>query len=103
MQVMGVGAARSLLGLAEANSSEFAPDTPHPVISLLVEQEGVTDKGATMRLGAYPCRPAHLPRPRPGPPPPPPPPVVGWCGGGVGTGGPGAPVQEKAAVSKVAP
>jgi len=56
MQVMVVEVARDLLGFEEANSSEFAPDTPHPVITLLLEQEGVTDKGATMRLGCYPCR-----------------------------------------------
>jgi len=56
LQVMVVETARTLLGFAEANSSEFAPDTPHPVIALLLEQEGVTEKGATMRLGCYPCR-----------------------------------------------
>ncbi|MEE8385305.1 MAG: CTP synthase, partial [Dehalococcoidia bacterium] len=56
MQVMVVEAARAALGSDEVNSSEFAPETPHPVISLLSEQEGITDKGATMRLGYYPCR-----------------------------------------------
>ncbi|MDZ4278442.1 MAG: CTP synthase, partial [Dehalococcoidia bacterium] len=56
MQVMVVEAARAALGHADANSSEVAPDTPHPVINLLADQEGVTDKGATMRLGRYPCR-----------------------------------------------
>ncbi len=56
MQVMVVEAARSALATDGANSSEFAPGTRHPVISLLSEQEGVTDKGATMRLGHYPCR-----------------------------------------------
>ena len=55
LQVMVVEAARNLLGHKDANSSEFAPETTHPVISLLSEQEGVTQKGATMRLGAYPC------------------------------------------------
>ena len=55
LQVMVVEAARNLLGQKDANSSEFAPETSHPVISLLSEQEGVTQKGATMRLGAYPC------------------------------------------------
>ncbi len=55
MQVMVVEAARAILG-EEANSTEFAPHTPYPVISLLSEQEGVTEKGATMRLGCYPCR-----------------------------------------------
>ncbi|MGB2694855.1 MAG: CTP synthase [Dehalococcoidia bacterium] len=56
LQVMVVEAARAALGSDEPNSTEFAPDTPHPVISLLSEQEGVTDKGGTMRLGYYPCR-----------------------------------------------
>ena len=56
MQVMVVEAARAALGSEEPNSSEFAPETPHPVISLLSEQEGVEDKGGTMRLGSYPCR-----------------------------------------------
>ena len=56
LQVMVVEAARSVLGDDEANSTEFAADTPHPVISLLSEQEGVEDLGGTMRLGAYPCR-----------------------------------------------
>ena len=55
LQVMVVEAARNLLGHKDANSSEFAPETTHPVISLLSEQESVTQKGATMRLGAYPC------------------------------------------------
>ncbi len=55
LQVMVVEAARNLLGHKDANSSEFAPETSHAVISLLSEQEGVTQKGATMRLGAYPC------------------------------------------------
>ena len=47
--------ARNLCGLPNANSSEFDPATPDPVIDLLPEQEGVTDKGGTMRLGAQPC------------------------------------------------
>ena len=44
--------ARHVCGLADANSSEFAPGTPDPVIDLLPEQKDVTDLGATMRLGA---------------------------------------------------
>ena len=56
MQVMVVEAARAAFGTDDVNSSEFAPETSHPVISLLSEQEGVTEKGATMRLGCYPCR-----------------------------------------------
>jgi CTP synthase len=47
--------ARNVCGLEGANSSEFDPATPHPVIDLLPEQEGVVDMGGTMRLGAYPC------------------------------------------------
>jgi CTP synthase len=47
--------ARNVCGLEGANSSEFDPSTPHPVIDLLPEQEGVVDKGGTMRLGAYPA------------------------------------------------
>ena len=47
--------ARNACGLEGADSSEFTPDTPHPVISLLDSQRKVTDKGGTMRLGAYPC------------------------------------------------
>ena len=49
--------ARNVCGLQGANSSEFAPATPHPVIDLLPEQKNVTDLGASMRLGAMP---AHL-------------------------------------------
>ncbi len=56
MQVMVIEFARNVLGLAGANSTEFNPHTPHPVISLLEEQTGVKDKGGTMRLGGYPCR-----------------------------------------------
>ncbi len=47
--------ARNVAGLAGATSAEFDPDAAHPVIDLMPEQEGVVDKGATMRLGAYPC------------------------------------------------
>ncbi|HNR33037.1 MAG TPA: CTP synthase [Candidatus Hydrogenedentes bacterium] len=55
MQIAAIEIARDLLGLAEANSTEFEPETPHPVISLLTEQRGVRDMGGTMRLGAYRC------------------------------------------------
>ena len=48
--------ARDVCGLEGANSSEFDPETPHPVIDLLPEQHGVVDMGATMRLGSYPGR-----------------------------------------------
>ncbi|HZP25731.1 MAG TPA: CTP synthase [Dehalococcoidia bacterium] len=55
MQVMVVDFARELFESPAANSTEFAPDTPYPVISLLSEQLGIEDKGGTMRLGEYPC------------------------------------------------
>lgn len=42
-------------GLDKANSTEFDPGTPYPVIDLMPEQNDVTDMGGTMRLGAYPC------------------------------------------------
>ena len=48
--------ARHVLGLSSANSSEFDPDTPDPVIDIMPEQRSITDKGGTMRLGTYPCR-----------------------------------------------
>ena len=48
--------ARHVAGLAGATSAEFDPAAAHPVIDLMPEQEGVKDKGGTMRLGAYPCR-----------------------------------------------
>lgn len=55
MQMACVEGARHLLGLHEANSSEFQPDTPHPIIDLLPEQKKVQGLGGTMRLGSYPC------------------------------------------------
>jgi len=51
-----VEAARHKCSLAGANTAEVDEDTQHPVIHILPEQEGVSDKGATMRLGVYPCR-----------------------------------------------
>ncbi len=56
MQVMVVEMARAAFKDDSANSTEFDPSTPYPVISLLEEQQGVSQKGGTMRLGAYPCR-----------------------------------------------
>jgi CTP synthase len=56
MQCAVVEIARNLAGLADANSSEFNPDTPYPVIDLLPEQRTIQDKGGTMRLGSFPCR-----------------------------------------------
>ncbi len=55
MQMAVIEFARTVLGLSKANSTEFAPDSPDPVIALMSEQEGVEDLGGTMRLGAYPC------------------------------------------------
>jgi CTP synthase len=55
MQTAIISIARDLCGLDGANSAEFDPETTHPVIDLMTEQVGVTSKGATMRLGAYPC------------------------------------------------
>ncbi len=54
MQCAVIEFARNVMGLADANSSEMEV-TPHPVIDLMEEQKGVTAKGGTMRLGAYPC------------------------------------------------
>jgi CTP synthase len=58
LQCVVIEAARSV-GLAEANSAEFDPDTPHPVISTMADQQqviaGEADLGGTMRLGAYPA------------------------------------------------
>ncbi len=53
MQVMTIEFARNVLGLPGANSTEFDPTTPYPVIDLMLEQRGITDMGGTMRLGAY--------------------------------------------------
>ncbi|MDP9036502.1 MAG: CTP synthase [Myxococcota bacterium] len=55
MQLAVVEFARHAAGLTGANSSEFDRETPYPVIDLMPEQRGVRSKGATMRLGAYPC------------------------------------------------
>ncbi len=55
MQTAIIAFARETCGLERANSTEFDPDTPHPVIDLMPDQVEVTTKGATMRLGAYPC------------------------------------------------
>ena len=55
MQLACCEYARHVAGLDAANSTEVNPDTPHPVIDLLPEQREVAAKGATMRLGAYPC------------------------------------------------
>ena len=56
MQVMVIEFARYTLDSNKANSTEFDPTTPYPVIDLLPEQKGVENKGGTMRLGNYPCQ-----------------------------------------------
>lgn len=56
MQMAVVEFARHVCGMKGAHSSELDPDTPYPVIDLMEGQRGVTDKGGTMRLGAFPCR-----------------------------------------------
>jgi len=53
LHVMAIDFARNVLGLTGANSTEFDPHTPHPVIDMLESQRDVTAKGGTMRLGAY--------------------------------------------------
>ena len=55
MQMAVVEFARHVCGLAGANSSEFDPNSPHPVIHLMEAQKEIDAKGGTMRLGAYPC------------------------------------------------
>jgi CTP synthase len=55
MQMAVVEFARHVCGLEGANSVEFNATPPHALIHLMETQKGVTDKGATMRLGAYPC------------------------------------------------
>ena len=55
MQCTVIEYARDVLSWADANSTEFDEHTTHPVIDLMEEQRGVTQKGGTMRLGAYPC------------------------------------------------
>ena len=55
LQMAVVEYARNVAGLAGANSVELDPSTPHPVVDFMPDQRGITDKGGTMRLGAYPC------------------------------------------------
>ena len=55
MQLSIIEFARNVLGLADASSVEFNPDTTNPVIHLMPDQEGVENLGGTLRLGAYPC------------------------------------------------
>jgi CTP synthase len=55
MQISIIEFARNVCGLADANSIEIDPNTTHPVIALLPDQNGVEDIGGTLRLGSYPC------------------------------------------------
>lgn len=55
MQCAVVEFAQNVLGMTEANSTEFMADTPEPVIALMEEQKHVVEKGGTMRLGSYAC------------------------------------------------
>jgi CTP synthase len=55
MQMACIEYARHVCNLERANSTEIDPHAPHPVVDLMPDQRGVVDKGATMRLGAYPC------------------------------------------------
>ena len=59
LQMAVIEMARHLCGLEGANTEEVDPDCAHPVIHLLPEQQGVTEKGGSMRLGVYPCRVIH--------------------------------------------
>ena len=55
MQIAVIEFARNVVGWADANSAEFTSTSLHPVIDLMPEQQGITAKGGTMRLGQYPC------------------------------------------------
>jgi CTP synthase len=55
MQMAVIEYARNVLGLSDANSTEMNPSTSHPVIDLMESQKTITDKGGTMRLGAWDC------------------------------------------------
>lgn len=55
LQIMTIELARNVAGLKEANSTEFVPESPHPVVDVMASQKYVVDKGGTMRLGAQPC------------------------------------------------
>ncbi len=55
MQIAAISFARDVLGFSDAHSREFSPNSLHPVIDLMPDQEGNLPKGGTMRLGSYPC------------------------------------------------
>ncbi|MFD2934303.1 CTP synthase [Spirosoma flavum] len=56
MQMAVIEYARNVMGIPDAHSTEMEPHTLNPVISMMEEQKSVTDKGGTMRLGAYACK-----------------------------------------------
>ena len=56
LQMAVIEFARHVAGLEGANSIELDPKTPHPVVTLMEGQKSVSEKGGTMRLGAYPCK-----------------------------------------------
>ncbi|MCE5176701.1 MAG: CTP synthase [Caldisericales bacterium] len=55
LQIMTIEFARHVCGLKNANSTEFVPETPEPVVDTMASQKFITDKGGTMRLGSQPC------------------------------------------------
>ena len=55
MQLTLVEFGRHVLGFSDAHSQEFNPDTTHPMVHIMPDQDGVTDLGGTLRLGSYPC------------------------------------------------
>jgi len=56
MQMAVIEFAKNVIGWKDAHSSEMNPQTPYPVIDLMEDQQGVTKKGGTMRLGSYDCK-----------------------------------------------
>ncbi len=55
LQIMTIEFARNVCGLSQANSTEFVPESPQPVVDVMASQKYITEKGGTMRLGAQPC------------------------------------------------
>jgi CTP synthase len=55
LQIMTIEIARNICGLKDANSTEFVPESPHPVVDVMASQKYIIDKGGTMRLGSQPC------------------------------------------------
>lgn len=64
MQCAVIEFARNVCGLAQANSTEFEPQTPHPIVDLMEDQKRLMAKGGTMRLGSFPCALAETSRAR---------------------------------------